>query len=131
VKDHEKTKEQLVAEVIDLRQRCADLHKSADEATLEEVRSSEVICQQQAILDNIPDNVWHKDKEGLYLAVNDPFGKDVGVAPEEMVGMNDYDIYPPELAAKYERDSREVMTTGDRTYFEETIVDPELSLIHI
>lgn len=125
MKDQDKTKAQLIHEISQLRQRCADLDLSVHDATLEEERSSEVIWQQQVILDNIPDNVWLKDKEGLYVSVNDPFGKEVGVTPEEMVGMNDYDIYPAELAAKYERDSREVMTTGDRTYFEESIVDQE------
>lgn len=125
MKDHEKTKAQLVQEIKELRQRCDYLDKSAHESTLEEVRSSEVISQQQVILDNIPDNVWHKDSEGLYVSVNDPFCKEVGVTSEDMVGKNDYDIYPPEIAAQYERDSRAVMTSGDRTYFEETIVDQE------
>jgi len=115
----------LVHEIVSLRKRCAELDLSADEAMLEEARNSDVIWQQQAILDNIPDNVWLKDREGLYVTVNDPFGKEVGVTPEDMLGKNDYDIYPPELAAKYERDSREVMTSGDRTYFEESMVDQE------
>ena len=125
MKDCEKTKDQLIQEIVSLRTRCADLDYSAREAALEEESSSEVIWQQQTILDNIPDNVWLKDREGLYVSVNDPFGKDVGVTPENMVGKNDYDIYPPEIAAKYDRDSREVVTTGDRTYFEESSVDQE------
>lgn len=125
MKYQQKTKVQLIQEIKELRQRCNGLDKSAHESTLEEARSCEVICQQQAILDNIPDNVWHKDSEGLYVSVNDPFCKEVGVTPEDMVGKNDYDIYPAEIAAKYEKDSREVMTSGDRTYFEESIVDDE------
>ena len=47
------------------------------------------------------------------------------MAPKDLVGKNDYDIYPQELAVKYEKDSREVMTTGTRTYFEESNVDRE------
>lgn len=125
MKDLEKTKAQLIQEIVRLRTRCAELDNSAREAALEEERNSEVIWQQQTILDNIPDNVWLKDREGLYVTVNDPFGKDVGVTPEDMVGKNDYDIYPPEIAAKYDRDSREVLTTGARTYFEESSVDLE------
>jgi PAS domain S-box-containing protein len=90
-----------------------------------EERISEVMWQQQAILDNIPSIAWLKDRVGRYVAVNDPFGNAFGVAPKNMVGKNDYDIYPPELAVKYEKDSREVMTTGTRTYFEESITDRE------
>jgi diguanylate cyclase (GGDEF)-like protein/PAS domain S-box-containing protein len=90
-----------------------------------EERISEVTRQQQAILDNIPNIAWLKDRRGKYAAVNEPFGKAFGVAPEDLVGKNDYDIYPRELAIKYEKDSREVMATGTRTYFEESIVDQE------
>jgi len=92
-------------------------HKLAEE------RIGEVIRQQQAILDNIPTIAWLKDRHGRYVAVNEPFGKTFGVAPKDMVGKNDYDIYPRELAVKYEKDFREVMSTGTRTYFEESIVD--------
>jgi len=95
------------------------------ERKMAEERISEVIRQQQAILDNIPNIAWLKDREGRYVAVNDPFSRALGMAPEDLVGKNDHDIYPPELAVKYEKDFRGVMTTGRRTYFEESVVDPE------
>jgi diguanylate cyclase (GGDEF)-like protein/PAS domain S-box-containing protein len=93
------------------------------ERKLAEERISEVIGQQQAILDNIPNIAWLKDRDGRYVAVNQPFSSAFQVPPEEMVGKNDRDIYPPELAEKYERDSREVMAAGSRRYFEEAAVD--------
>jgi diguanylate cyclase (GGDEF)-like protein/PAS domain S-box-containing protein len=92
---------------------------------LAEERISEVMRQQQAILDNIPNIAWLKDREGRYVAANNPFCSALGVAPEELVGKNDFDIYPPELAVKYEKNFKEVMDTGVRTYFEESIVDPD------
>jgi PAS domain S-box-containing protein len=95
-----------------------------------EERISEVIRQQQAILDNIPNIAWLKDRRGKYVAVNEPFGRAFGVAPKDLVGKNDYDIYPRELAVKYEKDSREVMVSGTRTYFEETIADREGKVLH-
>jgi diguanylate cyclase (GGDEF)-like protein/PAS domain S-box-containing protein len=96
-----------------------------------EERISEVIRQQQAILDNIPNIAWLKDREGRYVAVNEPFSASFGVAPEDLVGKNDHDIYPPELAAKYKKDSMEVMASGTRTYFEESIVDGEERIQHL
>ena len=118
MKDDNKTKTQLVHEITELRSHIT-------ECKLEEERISEVMSQQQAILDNIPNIAWYKDPEGLYVAVNDPFGKEVGVAPEDLVGKNDFDIYPPELAAKHEKESAEVMSSGTRTYFEKSTVDPD------
>jgi diguanylate cyclase (GGDEF)-like protein/PAS domain S-box-containing protein len=90
-----------------------------------EVRISEVIRQQQAILDNIPNIAWLKDRSGRYAAANEPFSRALGVAPEDLLGKNDFDIYPPEQASKYVKDSREVMATGTRTYFEESNIDGE------
>ena len=91
----------------------------------------EAIRQQQAILDNIPNIAWLKDRKGKYVAVNDPFARTFGVAPNDLVGKNDYDIYPRERAVKYENDSKEVMATGKRTYFEESVVDQEGKIQHV
>ncbi|TFG91341.1 MAG: PAS domain-containing protein, partial [Syntrophobacterales bacterium] len=75
---------------------------------LAEERISEVIRQQQAILDNIPNIAWLKDREGRYVAANDPFSRAFGVPPEDLVGKNDFDIFPHELAIKYEKEFKEV-----------------------
>ncbi len=96
-----------------------------------EERISEVIRQQKAILDHIPNIAWLKDRNGRYVAVNDSFGKAFGKEPKDLVGKNDYDIYPPERAVKYEKDSREAMATGARTYFEESLVDQEGKTQHV
>jgi diguanylate cyclase (GGDEF)-like protein/PAS domain S-box-containing protein len=101
------------------------------ERKLAEERISEVIRQQQAILDYIPNIAWLKDRKGRYVAVNYPFGKAFGKAPKDLVGKNDYDIYPRERAVKYEKDSREVMASGMRTYFEESFVDQEGKTQHL
>jgi diguanylate cyclase (GGDEF)-like protein len=47
------------------------------------------------------------------------------MTPADLVGKKDHDIYPPDLAAKYENDFREVLAAGKRTYIEESIVDRE------
>lgn len=86
-------------------------------------RLNDVIHQQQAILDNLPNMAWLKDREGIYIAVNEPFSREFGLAPGEMAGKNDYDIYPPELAAKYDKEFKKVMATETRTHFEESFVD--------
>lgn len=101
------------------------------ERKLAEERIGEVIRQQQAILDNIPNMAWLKDKRGRYVAVNEPFGRAHGAAPKDLAGKTDYDIHAPELAAKYQKDSGEVMATGARTCFEETRVGPQDTLQYL
>jgi len=100
------------------------------ERKLVEERISEVIRQQDAILNNIPNSAWLKDRKGTYLAVNDPFGKAIGWEPKDVVGKNVYDIYPREVAVKYERNTREAVETGVRKYFEESSVDLDRNMRH-
>lgn len=89
----------------------------------EELRRS--IRQLNAILTNIPDIAWLKDKESRFIAVNKPFADTAGVTPEYLVGKTDFDIWPKELAESYRTDDREVMATGRRKQIVEPLVDKE------
>ena len=95
-------------------------------AALEEERR-----QKEAILNNIPDIAWLKDKEGQYLSVNEPFARAAGVSVQEMVGKNDLDIWPPDLAQKYRADDQDLIRTGNRKCFEEPLRDSEKGMIWI
>src|SRR2546425_5722751 len=53
----------------------------------------------QAILDNSPAIIFLKDTEGRYLYVNPQFGKLASLAPEQILGKTDDEIFPPEQAA--------------------------------
>lgn len=85
----------------------------------------EIERQQGAILNNIPDIAWLKNKDGKYVAANEPFGKACGFKPEELVGKSDFDIWPKEFAERYVADDKEVMRTGKRKIVEETMDDKE------
>lgn len=69
----------------------------------------------KAILNNIPDLAWIKDREGRFVAVNEPFARAGSREPEHIVGKSDFDIWPQHLAEAYRADDREVMTSGRGT----------------
>jgi len=76
-----------------VRTRTRELHKANDElknhinrCNRVETALQETVMIQQAILDNIPDMAWLKDKEGKFIAANDSFAKAAGIAEEELVG---------------------------------------------
>jgi PAS domain S-box-containing protein len=77
--------------------------------------------QQQALLDNIPDIAWLKDKDSRFIAVNEPFARVCGFAPEALVGKTDFDIWPPDLAQQYRQDDQEVIRNGRRKVVEELL----------
>ena len=85
----------------------------------------EIQLQQKAILDNIPDMAWLKDREGRFIAVNEAFGKACGLKPENVVGLTDLDIWPAELAEKYREDDKKVIECGRRKQVEEPLVDKD------
>jgi diguanylate cyclase (GGDEF)-like protein/PAS domain S-box-containing protein len=98
---------------------------------LAEDRIREVLWQQQAILDHSSNAAWLKDREGRYVAVNAPFCKTLGMAPKDLIGKTDFDIYPAERAEKYQQDFRAVLATGRCNYCEETLVDPQGKSQHL
>ena len=81
--------------------------------------------QQKAILNNIPDMAWLKDKESRYIAANEAFAASCGVSPEELVGKTDLDLWPKDLAEKYRDDDRDVMESGKQKQLEEPLTNIE------
>ena len=93
--------------------------KQAQEAA-EEIRR-----QQEAILSNIPDIAWLKDRDCRVIAVNEPYVTASGKDPWELVGKTDLEIWPRDLALKYWADDQEVISSGQRKRLEEPVKDKE------
>ena len=68
---------------------------------------------QRALIDNFPFLVWLKDADSRFLAVNQPFATACGRASSSLlVGQNDFDIWPHDLAAAYWAKDRAVIEGG-------------------
>ncbi|MFA6921191.1 MAG: PAS domain-containing protein [Gallionella sp.] len=91
------------------------------ERRLVEMRQKE--RYQRALLDNFPFAVWLKDTESRFLIVNDGFVRIFGAnSADELVGKNDYDISPADLAERYRADDLDVMKSCKKKNFEEEIL---------
>jgi PAS domain S-box-containing protein/putative nucleotidyltransferase with HDIG domain len=90
------------------------------EAALQEIQR-----QQVALLHNIPDMAWLKDRESRFIAVNEPFAESCGFEVEDLIGKTDLDIWPKDLAERYRENDREVMESGLRKRVEEPLKDNE------
>jgi len=77
--------------------------------------------QQRALLDNIPDIAWLKNRDGLYIAVNEPFLNTCGI--QDVINKSDHDIWPSHMSEKYIKDDREIINSGLRKVMEEPIAD--------
>ncbi len=82
------------------------------------LRTTEIY--QRALLDNFPFAVWLKDTESRFLVVNKGFASIFDVQNvAELVGKNDFDIAPSDLAESYRKDDRSVLATRQAKNIEE------------
>jgi len=81
--------------------------------------------RMRALLDNIPDMAWLKDRHSRFIAVNEAFSRACGVSQKDLAGKTDFDIWPADLAHRYRADDEEVMQSGERKRSEEPFADRE------
>jgi diguanylate cyclase (GGDEF)-like protein/PAS domain S-box-containing protein len=67
----------------------------------------------QALIDWVPDYLWVKDSESRIVVANRALAADSGrLTSSEMIGLTDFDLHAPELAAKFQSEEREIIRTG-------------------
>src|SRR5436190_1023822 len=81
-------------------------HKRAEEA----LRSS--MSLYHSLVQNLPQNIFRKDLEGRFTFANTQFCATIGRRLEEVLGRNDYDLFPATLARKYQEDDRRIIKSG-------------------
>ena len=85
----------------------------------------------QTILDAIPQRVFWKDRNCIYLGCNRAFATDAGLNdPAEIIGTNDFELAWSGTAERYRADDRRVMEKGSaKLNFDETQSRPDGSLL--
>ncbi|MEJ5309531.1 MAG: PAS domain-containing protein [Anaerolineae bacterium] len=78
------------------------------------------------LIDNLPDHVYAKDAESRFTLANISVARHMGVAtPDELIGKNDFDFYPLDLAERYHADEQALMQSGQSLFtHEEFTQDP-------
>ncbi len=105
----------------------AELRHSLE--TLEQrvqARTAELRQQTQylrALIDTLPLWVWLKDTQRRYLATNQANAQACGRTVDEIIGKSDPELWPPEIAQRYQADDIEVMHSHQRKTVEEPIED--------
>ncbi len=79
---------------------------------LSEQAQRESESRLQTLVQTIPDLIWLKDPEGVYLYCNDKFGRFFGAAEKDIIGKTDYDFVDRELADFFLENDRKAMAAG-------------------
>lgn len=74
----------------------------------------------ESLVETIPLCVARKNLDGEFVFVNRALRDTFGKSLEEIVGRNDYDFSPKELADQYRNDDQRVIETGEQLDFVET-----------
>jgi PAS domain S-box-containing protein len=83
----------------------------------ERMRAEETLSEERKILrvliDNVPDFMYVKDLECRFLVANLSVARQMGAkTPEELLGKNDFDFYPREVATTFYEDEQRVIRSG-------------------
>ena len=117
--DKTKTNEQLIQELVELRQRVLELEATEAERKQAEEALRESEKRLQAILDNSTAVVYLKDTQGQYILINRLYEALFHIAREEIVGKTDHDIFPKEMADAFRENDLKVLDAGTPLEFEE------------
>jgi PAS domain S-box-containing protein len=88
----------------------------------EQLQKSEQMLQ--LVIDAFPQRVYWKDRHFCYLGCNKRFAQDVRLdSPEDIVGRDDFELFPKALASRYRAEDASVMEKNiAKIYHEEPLV---------
>ncbi|CCK81557.1 two component system sensor histidine kinase, hybrid [Desulfobacula toluolica Tol2] len=76
----------------------------------------------RTLIETIPDLIWLKDPDGVYLACNPKFERFFGAKETDIVGKTDYDFVDKKMADFFRENDRMAMAAGKPTMNEEEII---------
>jgi PAS domain S-box-containing protein len=111
---------EVQARTTELRQTQALLEE--DIQRREEAENLLRSSQQQlhGLMENSPNAIFVKDPEGRYLSVNRRYAELHAKQREDFLGHSDFDVFPPETAARMRMSDARVISTGQPVELEDT-----------
>ncbi len=95
----------------------------------ESLRASE--NKYRTLLENLPQKIFLKDRNSVYVSCNENYARDLRIKPEEIAERTDCEFYPKELAEKYRRDDKRLMDSGKIEDIEEKYIqDGKEVIVH-
>lgn len=85
------------------------------------LRDSEALYH--SLVETLPQNIFRKNLQERFTFANQQFCRTLGRTLDQILGKTDFDFFPPEMAANFQRDDSRVMSTG-RSY--ETVEEHQL-----
>ncbi len=75
--------------------------------------------RNRSLIEHLPQRIFVKDRNSVYLSCNGNYASDLGLAPEQIIGKDDFAFHSPELARAYRANDQTCMSIGMTKDFEE------------
>jgi PAS domain S-box-containing protein len=79
----------------------------------------------RGLLDSIPDHIFYKDRNGIFLGCNASFARHLGKTDAEIIGKTVLDLFAPGECERFQKQDRQVLETGQQQRAEEWIDYPD------
>ncbi|OQX94994.1 hypothetical protein B6I21_07760, partial [candidate division KSB1 bacterium 4572_119] len=125
MENEKKSKQQLVKELKELKDRVAELE--AEEAKHKRVEKTLELKKREleTFINNIPHMAWLKDFDSNFILANKTFGDAVGMDPEYLRNHTCAICFGEEAAKKFKEDDKKVIQAKKQITLEETVLDKD------
>ncbi|SEH08452.1 PAS domain S-box protein [Candidatus Venteria ishoeyi] len=117
----------LSAEVIELQGKQYNFTTAID--ITERKQAEEEIKRQSglisSLLDSIPDIIFYKDMDGVYLGCNPPFAELIGRPKEEIINKTDYELFDKEIADLFRKNDKLMLERRETRNNDEWVTYPD------
>jgi PAS domain S-box-containing protein len=114
MKEEHKTREQLMDELVEMRQRTAELEASEAERKQAEEELAWERYLLKTLMDNVPDAIYFKDTGSRFIRTNRAHAERwFGLSdPAQAVGKTDFDFFSEDHARQAYEDEQEIIRAG-------------------
>jgi PAS domain S-box-containing protein len=116
---------ELEAELKRLRARVSELESMAKGCREIGKTLRDQLQFLQILIDTIPNPIFFKDKLGKYLGCNRAFELRIGLDRGDIIGKSASDLFPEELAARYEQHDAELFERPGEKIYETRLTYPD------
>ena len=113
---------QLIIEMTAEKFEQIELNEALRRSEDEKAKQTSLIL---SLIDSIPDLIFYKDIDGVYLGCNSPFSEFVGQERDYIIGKTDYDLFKVEVAANFRLQDKEMLKVKQERRNEEWVEYPD------
>lgn len=104
-------------------------YRGIDTDVTERRETQEALTKQAglitSLLDSVPDLIFYKDLDGVYLGCNPPFAAFVGRPRADIIGKTDYELFPAPVAEEFRANDRLMLENRQAKHNDEWVTYPD------